>query len=290
MKKATVINLMLCMLAFQLKAQTDTTVYQLTLKNDLVMYCQINSKEEGNYILVKKDGGGIQFFQWSEIKELKPTSYAINGAELKVIRKKNEIKRKYLTWNRCLIIKNNNDTIERWVQHKKDYSTMGEGQSRAILTANNDGVETNIQAEEFTELIVLGKEPVRYVSFSPKNRDHNNIYTVIVDGPCRLLHDVYVKRDKGAMMLTPGPMGSIASTAFPDGDVIYADRYYLSYKNHWMDVTIKDGLKTTLNFRNECSEILNDCPALASQLESKTFRSDDVREVLKEFNQCVANK
>ena len=276
-------------ISISLKAQTDTTVYHVVFKNGTSLYGQIMALEQGNYITIKKDGGGIQFLQWDEVKEYTSTTFSLTGKELVEIKKKEEIKRKYRDWESGLIITIENDTLHRWIKHKNDYSAMGDGESRKITVADEKGEESDVNSEEYKELIILGKDPIRYVSFSPKGKDFHNIYRIILDGSCRILQDHYTKQGGGGLSMGGAAPGSNSVSMMPY-EGTDADRFYLSYKDKWLKVGLKEGFNISASFRDKCKEIFSDCPELVSQLEKQSFKSDDLKVIVAEFNSCVNSK
>lgn len=283
------------LLAFShiLWGQTDSTVYRVALKTGKTLYGQIVAKEEGEYITVQKDDGGTQFLQWHEIEKYEATKYSLNSSELKEIAAKEAIAKKYANWNRgFLIVKS--DTFRCWIEPKPDYSAIGPGQERIIVTASASGTEKRWNPDEYRKLVITEKDTVMYICYTPKN-GILNIFKVVSDGPCKLLQDRY-ENDENAQST-----GGIITMSTPSGTVMGApgiipihyaktsDRYYILYKGVWTKTKTDSGPGIDDYFRKKSKEIFTECPQLVKQLEDKTFRSDDIREIVKEFNSCVSN-
>lgn len=295
MKKPFKILLLLLFAIVKLYAQDDTTIYELKLKTGSVLYCQFVAKEEGNYITIKKDDGGIRFLQWSEIETYKATAYKKNSAELDSIRKQEEIKKKYVNWNRCKIVLFNGDTVERWVEYAQDYSTKGPDYNGSILIANDKGEERKLGLEAYKELIVPGKEPARYITRSPEN-GKPDMFKVLVDGPCKLYCDRF-KRDEGSGigfgLGGPSVPGGPTAVTGPGPDFFNSEkdvnRYYLFYKGVWTKVRSKKGIDIDESFRGRCNEVFSEFPDMVQQIERGTFHTDNIKEIVEEFNQRLSH-
>ena len=277
-------------------AENEVTVYKVILKNDLQFYCQILNLDTGNSMLVKKDGGGMVYLQWSEIKAYEATKYSLQGKEMNEIREREKIKHKYANWPDCLIILNKNDTIKRWVEFKGDYSVMGEGEVRTIKVATEKGEEYKLEPEEYKELIILGKDTFVYITLAPTGGDYKNIYRVIENGPCKILFDHYIGR---SLAPTIGTMGvsagapsivSYLSVAGSSGSERERDRYYLLYKNKWLKVKLKEGFTIAPSFIDNFKDIFSECAGLSNRIETQKEQTLDLRKIVDEFNTCVMLK
>lgn len=290
MKHLTISIALLLYGTIKLCAQTDTTIYRLELKRGDVLYGQAVSKEEGSFITLQKTDGSTQFLQWHEIKAYEATTFMANSEAVKKLQQDEEIKKKYSSWYAGLII-TGKDTFERWIFPKPDYSTIGPGLDRAIRTANKLGQERKLEPEYYQQLIILGADTTNYITYSAPNAKLN-IFKVINNGPCMLLQDRYQNKEEeprvspGSSSGGPGT-GSIVTLNVNMQYVPTGNRYYLLYKGTWLKTKTKDGTVITDYFRDNCDGIFSECPELIAQLKSKTFASDDIREVVQAFNACL---
>ncbi|HLP49523.1 MAG TPA: hypothetical protein VK154_01500 [Chitinophagales bacterium] len=275
-------------------AQTDSTVYRVALKTGKTLYGQIVAKEEGEYITLQKDDGGTQFLQWHEIEKYETTKYSLNSKELKEIAAKEAIAKKYANWNRgFLIVKS--DTFFCWIEPKPDYSAIGMGMERTITTASIKGTEKNWEPEEYRKLVITEKDTVEYICYTPKN-GKLNIFKIVNDGACKLLQDRYEndkeQNNSSAPIFIPNsaPGGTMIGGG-PGLAIVLpktSDRYYILYKGVWTKTKTDSGPGIDDYFRKKSKEIFTECPQLVKQLEDKTFWSDDIREIVKEFNSCIS--
>ncbi len=278
------------MLYISVKAQTDTIVYHVLLKNGNSLYCQFLAIEKDNYITVKKDGGGIQFFQWQEIKEYTPTILSFNSKDFDEIKRKEEKQRKYAGWENCYVIKGNGDTIRGKVEYNSDYTTPGESSSSTITIVDGLGVESTLKPEDFRYLIVMDRDTTKYLSFAPGEVGYRKIFKIIIDGKCKLLQNHYTNHNAGGLYGTTsfaGQMGVASGFSFRPSKDIDEDRFYLLYQNKWFNVKKVEGFNVTFDFHDDCYKILFDCPELVTSLQMPNSKMDDIREIVNEYNNCL---
>ncbi|MES2619620.1 MAG: hypothetical protein V4615_02125 [Bacteroidota bacterium] len=228
----------------------------------------------------------------------------VSAKKAKAIEKQERLSEKHKTWDSCFVVKSNGDTIYGKVDHRADQSTL---MSRYISDIIIFFAHTNEKEEQFIpnnlkELYVFnlpeGFRKYLVLQHEYYSAPYGILYRIAVDGPCKLIADrakdnIFIQ-DQTAGIVDPNRM------AYEEGDLGGSTEihYYLYYKKKITPIKVvfsKDdsgSLHTGISagFRTKCRKVFSECPALVEQIENKTFRSDDLIEIVKEFNTCIETK
>jgi hypothetical protein len=182
-----------------------------------------------------------------------------------------KLRSKHETWNNCFMVLINGDTIKGKVRRSEDYSVVRNLFSGdKVLFAHPDESEEKIGASQFKELYIPKEDPEyrKFITLSSNSEFKSwDIYRVELDGKCQLLSDE---------LNGPGT-----------GDP--RDRAYIYYKDTLTEVSLKGALNKSPRFLEISKPIFSDCPVLVQKIETKKNQSDDLSEMIKEFNKCIGN-
>lgn len=227
----------------------------------------------------------LTVFNVAETKAQSKTS--ADSTQKKKLSKEERLAKKHANWDSCFIVKAEGDTIYGKVDHRYDQSTLLSSyiSDMLIFFAHPDGKEEQFIPNDLKELYVynLADGFKKYVVLDDEYylSNYGILYRVLVDGPCKLVAD----RVKSTLPI------SVAS-AFQEA------HYYILYKKKFTPIKIafSDGgansgtINIAPGFIKKCAKAFAECPALVEQIENKTFRSGDIREIVKEFNNCISVK
>jgi hypothetical protein len=278
-------------------AQSDTSTYKIIMNDGSRFNCKILEVKKGEYLKLRKDDGTIVSLDWQSFKDYQNVSQAIKikkqNEDQREQRRSDKLKSKHSDWNNCLIVTLRGDTIRAKIRdlnkadvfapldlsHGRigaDYSVIKGGiivQSKVII-AHSDETEEEIPAENFKELYVPAEDSAfrKYVSLAPDSEyPDRRIYRVITDGKCKLLFN----------QIEGGGSG---------GSSVSLNRYYVYCNGKLTKLREENLIVFSLQFRKKCSEIFTECPELVSKINDKKYKSIDLRQIVKEFNECIENK
>lgn len=208
----------------------------------------------------------------------------------KADKKLEKLKQKHASWNKGFIITFGGDTLRGKIKKREDYSTKGGWFSGPqILFAYPDEHEDKIPFSSFTTLCIPddSAEFTKYITIPKDTNDQfeRKIYRVIRDGKCMLLFDEVAGQSSfspvSALPIAAGPVGITAYIA--------DDRYFIYYKGKLTKMREEGWFAMSPAFKKKRREIFSDCPNLVDKIENKTYKADNLREIVEEFNQCLDN-
>lgn len=192
-----------------------------------------------------------------------------------------KLKEKHKGWIACFVVKKSNDTIYGKVKYQDDYSSTSTDNfmfGKGWVIALKDESEMKLNPAEIKELNIYNHTPgfKKYIVLGKPGKEI--LYRVIIEGPCSLLYE----------QRTSGGYG-VAQTAYVMETV--QERYYLYYKEQ-LSMAVNETMleNIPIKYRKKCSELLSECPAIASRLDEEVKYGDDLTKVVKDFNKCVAAK
>ena len=278
----------------QIFAQTDTSTYRIIMNNGTRFNCKILEMKRGEFIKVLQENNTTATIDWAAFNDYQNVTEELlkeeqvkskrQEQEKRLIEKQreqekraeenevNKIKAKHKSWLRCFIILNTGDTITGKVKSKNDYADMSIGANTRIRFASKNDTESTFSPHEFKELY-LPDEPEEFKKFivvgGYEDSSRTQIYRVTTDGTCKLLcHSI-----TGG----PTPMGGSSSI----------ESCLMYYRGSLYNIATEGSFDTSSTFVKKCSEIFRQCPTLVKKIQNKTYRTTDLSEIIKEFNQCL---
>ena len=202
--------------------------------------------------------------------------------------KQERLRKKHETWDSCFIVKAKGDTIYGKVDHRDDQSSVLSSYMSDLLIffAHTNEKEEQFIPDNLKELYVFnapeGYNKYQVIDQEDYLSNYGILYRIVVDGSCKLVA-------RGAKNIVPGGLLDV---------ILKENAYYLLYKKNFIPIRTEitgfnSGfpiLKASAGFKKKCEKIFSECPPLVEQIESKTFRSEDLREIVKEFNNCIGKK
>jgi hypothetical protein len=223
-------------------------------------------------------------------------------------KKQIRLAKKHADWDSCFIVKAKGDTIFGKVNHRPDQSSLLSSYPSDVVVffAHRNDKEEQFIPNDIKELYVYnlpeGFKQYKVLEDEYYLSNFGILYRVVVDGPCKLVAD----RVKNTSPLVSLIASSIAASKTPDSllygfpyrNVIEEAHYYLLYKKSFTPIRVAvDGISIgepvwgiSASFKKKCAKAFGECPALVAQIENNTFRSKDIREIVKEFNSCIGSK
>jgi len=199
-----------------------------------------------------------------------------------------KLKVKHQDWNHCFIVTVKGDTIRGRIKSTADFTASGTiFTGDFVVLAYPDEREEKIDPSIMKELYIPEERPEyhKYISIlrdSTYINANKELFRVIVDGKCKLVFDDVTSSSLPVVDQSGMVVGAPSSS---DGD-----RYYIYYKNILMPVRTEALFAISTAFRKKSREIFYECPALVEKIEDKSYRSADLREIVKEFNLCIESK
>lgn len=178
------------------------------------------------------------------------------------------VSKKHDGWLPCLVIAGG-DTTQTRVAPKNDYSS-GDSYMRILLP---NGKVKRLNAADISQLWIPWKrDTIRYISLKDNSVYGATLYRIMVDGPCRLLYNESFANTGGVNLKT----------------------YYIFYKGFIQEAQMEaEGWKTlgaVRRFEKAATDLLKDCPQLASEVANLHESSLTIRDVIRHFNQCLSAK
>ncbi|MBP6733019.1 MAG: hypothetical protein KA149_13220 [Chitinophagales bacterium] len=223
-------------------------------------------------------------------------------------KKQIRLAKKHADWDSCFIVKAKGDTIFGKVNHRPDQSSLLSSYPSDVVVffAHRNEKEEQFIPNDIKELYVYNLPDgfKRYLVLEDEYYLSNFgiLYRVVVDGPCKLVAD----RVKNTVPLMTSIGYSFTASKTPDSllyeypyrFVIEESHYYLLYKKSFTPIRVTLGELNagdpvwgiSASFKKKCAKAFGECPALVAQIENNTFRSKDIREIVKEFNSCIGSK
>ena len=266
-------------------SQIDSPIYEVKLKANKEYFCNIIAMADGNYMTIKTYDGRTRFLQWDEIDSYRLTPYNANSHELVALKKGEDLRQRYDNWGYCYLIKSKGDTLRGRIKNVADYSVNIDGivYPEIVMLDEKKGTANSVDFKLYDRMEILGRDDYKFLLCCD---DEKEIYKILVDGPCKLL---YSEVRSGAGFMMTGNGGSMP--VMPQD----RERYFI-YMNHAlikMRAESNDNIfmpTVTTNFKNKCKEIFRACPVLLEKIENNTLRSNNLVEIVTEFNNCIAHK
>lgn len=299
MRKAIILSLLL--VSMFAVAQPDPLTYHVILKDSSAFNCRIPYQIPKKMIRVKKGDNSEQIILWENISSIniidssghKVNINTISKSDIKALKKAENIKMEHQRWNNCFIVKQTADTIYGRVKGKADYSSSGDYSvwsadfwtDGTLQFSYADDTEEYFTPADIKEIYLIG----RSLEYSKYISAENNLYRVITDGDCKLVYNEANNVNAAGI----GANGLISTAGGRNNQ-----RFFIYYKGFLTlmrtevdnDNMIPFHFNLSIGFKEKCREIFTECPSLVEQIENKTLRSVDLREIVKEFNKCIAQK
>jgi hypothetical protein len=181
------------------------------------------------------------------------------------------------SWNNCVMITSNGDTVRGYVQKSADYRLTGGLFARGkVLFATLDGQEQKIRANQFFELYIPAEDTGyrKYITVTDNaDIESRKVYRVVVDGKCQLLSQ------------------NIEGSSPPLGvEETGLEKFYFYYNDKLMATNFKAASANNQAFINQCKDFFSDCPDLVQKITTQTIPSGNLTAIVQEFNKCIANR
>ncbi|HLP52537.1 MAG TPA: hypothetical protein VK154_16730 [Chitinophagales bacterium] len=304
--------------------QTGELTYHLVKKDSTAFNCKILVEKPKGY-LVQLENDSIQLVLRSQVAGLYIVETAgkvvsvdsISKRDIKNLEQKEVAKEKHKTWDTCFVVTQDGDTLYGKVEGSIDYSLgggsryelkeavpMGGFLADAIKFVFAGDSEQVFNTAEIKELYLYrrSEEFRRYISIKEDN-GNENLYRIIVEGKCRLLYRLIAEHPAAAMQqpflgnTAADPLGGGYFPVFSrgPGSMNTAAQFYIYYKNKL--TTIRSDSRgnlfaalSNLSFNEKSRELFAECPALVEEIEEETARTANLREIVKQFNLCLAKR
>jgi hypothetical protein len=187
-----------------------------------------------------------------------------------------------IEWVNCIIVTTKGDTIYSQVKNKKDYSAEGSLTPNydILIRMTNDGIK-KVSIGTIRELYITDSVANnKYLSLHDYSGSYR-LYRVITDGPCKLL-STEIPGNVGKMVATTSGGGQNYGTQART----VAVTYNIYYQGKITPVVVDEGLNLSPVSRRECTEIFQECPDLAEQLNRPKPKLTNLSEMVKIFNAC----
>lgn len=170
---------------------------------------------------------------------------------------------------KCILYFNDNTTIEGLGKIRSD---------GAIKFKLNDDSDSKIYAADLIDKIKINENGLTQTYRYKKEKGNFPLWLkVIVEGKVNLY-----KNDISGFYFGPtGAAGFGAPMAMSSGPVIY---YYVSHEGDTEVFKITSIGNFSKNFKKAASEFFKDCPVLVEKVNAKTFKKDDIEEVVHFYN------
>ncbi len=274
----------------QSPCQIDSPIYEIQLKTGQNYYCNIISMSEGSFMTIKNCDGATHYMQWDDINSYHLTCYNSHSTQLADEQKREEMKLKYASWDKCCLLHSIGDTVKGWIKYNEDLSsnTVYEQHGKDVVVADEiTGTERTYKMGNWFKLIIFGRDTTSFLCiYTDADYERKGIFKILVDGPCYLLYNEW--RVDGGFMSSGGTGTAYMTPQDREKYSIYYKGIYTKLRAESQDNPAMPS--TAYNFKKKCQEIFAECPALVTKIDSKIFRSDNLREIVKEFNECLNNK
>jgi len=185
----------------------------------------------------------------------------------------------YGKWYRCLLVANH-DTLLGKIKPKDEYCRR---LPFTVVLDIQKEKQRVLTASDIAELWILNsRDTIKYLSINIKDTQTGRkgavLCRIIEDGKCQLL---YIEGMKNTAAL-----GTMI-------DLVYTGTFFVYYKGGIWDVKVNREsffIDLTADYKRLGKEAFAECPQLAYRVETKQKESSDIREIVKEFNNCIANK
>lgn len=192
---------------------------------------------------------------------------------------------KHPSWVNCFIITLQGDTVRAQIKNKKDFSAEGSlSPENEISIRLTGGGKKKMSIDTFKELFVLGKDKYLSLNINPSYPGQFRLYRVITDGLCKLLYS-QAPGSAGKMIYVANASGQTYSTPMRS----ITEEYNIYYNNRLSAVYLDDDLNLLARSQNDCAEIFKACPSLALKMSQRKPILTKLPEMIKIFNECVAN-
>lgn len=189
-----------------------------------------------------------------------------------------KLHKRHAKWKSCFVVMTNGDTVLGKVRNEDDYSTStGAFPTGDLLFAKVDDEEINLPLPTFKELDISG-ESIEYTKYittdSPALQAGvlmSHLYRVIVDGKCMLVLDEQLREGTS-------------------GAGVPRDRYYTYYKGILTKLHTEDFINSSKDFIKNSSDVFKECTEIVQKIANKTYGPNDLRKIVKEFNQYLAEQ
>ena len=255
------------------------------MNSDSAFNCTIPYKIEGKIIKAVKEDRSEHLILWKDIRSISVLDNdgkvrdikQVTGKELRHMRKQETLKAEHERWDSCFVIRFNKDTSWGRFRTTTGYDNSGVAfdflETKGIWFATGDGKEELIPAYDIREVHVINTAGEQYVTIQ------GMLLRVIIDGKCQLLQGGSKKRYGSMVKTGVTPSIPITGTYEP---------YYIYYKEVLTEVNTEISIwNTEANFRELCSALFAECPALTRKIENKEYGSYSLRKIVSEFNACL---
>jgi len=179
---------------------------------------------------------------------------------------------------KCIIYFKDNTTIEGLGKIKSD---------GAIKFKLNEDSDSKIYEADLIDKIKINENGLTQTYKYLKEKNNFPLWLkVIVEGKVNLYKNDISGFNFGPMAGSGFGGGFGAPMAMSSGPVIY---YYVSHEGDAEVFKITSIGNISKNFKNAASEFFKDCPALVEKINTKTFRKDDIEEVVNFYNKNCGN-
>ncbi|MES2621481.1 MAG: hypothetical protein V4615_11580 [Bacteroidota bacterium] len=291
-----------------LSAQPDPLNYYVVLKDSTAFACKIPYQIPNKIIQVIKPDRSEENIVWSKINSIfvidssgnKTDIRYLSKSDLKALRKTETTKAEHSKWDSCFIVKQTGDTVYGKIKARTDYSSTGAytifsedfWTSSSIKFLHPGEREELFSLAQIKELFLKNRSPgyQKYLCID------SSLYRVITDGNCKLVYNEEKGTSSGAMMMNAAGGGF---TPIGAGAAYDVQRYFIYYNDELTkmktasvgsDNLIPIVFDGSAMFKAKCRRIFSECPALLAEIENRTLRSNDLRQIVDRFNTCILQK
>jgi hypothetical protein len=191
-----------------------------------------------------------------------------------------KLQKKHRWWKDCIIVRTQGDTLLVRIEDKQDYSITP---ASVIPLSDNEHLRIAYKDEREEKIGLADIAELHVPSLPDGYRDYLGLGTKAgYDTPRNLMRLVLAGK---CMVLSSSYTGSEMTG---QGQANYqVDEYVIYYQGKFTKVKVGLNHSVPLHFRKTCGDVLPGCPSLTKQVADKTFRSNDLLDIVAEFNKCI---